>query len=511
MLQLPPTRTLSPPLPASKKRGPSVDRSPTAGGPGPGSTIHKLVGHCPTLTIYLEGVPVTAVIDSGSQVSTVTETFFNCSLKNIVLETGTHLSLRAANGLAIPYNGYFITDLEVNKEKLCDKGFLVIRDPVGGSAPPCLLGMNILQDLTTLAHLVKPPGATPKVWREGKALSPRERTLVPAKSISTIRATGGDPRMVDDMLVQPLEQPFHPDLLVVPGLTSCRDGFFSVQVANLSEEPVYISSRTCLATIHPFELVPPNLQFRVNSLAAEVVIDSSLSSETHTSMPEPSFSSMMAENLDPPQRAALEKLLQEFTDVFAWTDDQLGFTDTIKHSIPLTSDIPVALPYRRLPPTEFAAVKEHIEKLTTRGIIQPSTSPYAAPMVIVKKKNGEIRLCCDYRRLNVITRKDAFPLPRIDETLDALAGSTFFSTLDLASGYHQVAMAEEDQEKTAFVTPFGLYQWTRMPFGLCGAVQTFSRLMQGVMSEHIMRIRLAYLDDILIYAPDFTPLVLPIF
>jgi RNase H-like domain found in reverse transcriptase/Reverse transcriptase (RNA-dependent DNA polymerase) len=221
-------------------------------------------------------------------------------------------------------------------------------------------------------------------------------------------------------------------------------------------------------------------------------------------MPEPSFSSMMAETLDPPQRAALEKLLQEFTDVFAWTDDQLGFTDKIKHSIPLTSDIPVALPYRRLPPTEFAAVKEHIESLTTRGIIQPSTSPYAAPMVIVKKKNGEIRLCCDYRRLNGITRKDAFPLPRIDETLDALAGSTFFSTLDLASGYHQVAMAEEDQEKTAFVTPFGLYQWTRMPFGLCGAVQTFSRLMQGVMSEHIMRIMLAYLDDILIYAPDFT-------
>ncbi|XP_059143569.1 uncharacterized protein LOC131930930 [Physella acuta] len=222
----------------SKKQEAAVIQSlTTAGGQSPSSTIHKLAGQCPTLTVYLQGVPVTAVIDSGSQVSTVTETFCNRSLKNIILRTDTPLSLRAANGLAIPYNGYFITDLEINKEEIRDKGFLVIKDPVGGSsAPPCLLGMNVLQDLTTLAHLIKPPGVTPKVWRGDKVLRPRERTLVSAKSVPTIQATKGDPGMKDDKVVQPLDQQFHPDPSVVSGPTSClRASITSIKV-DQSEE-----------------------------------------------------------------------------------------------------------------------------------------------------------------------------------------------------------------------------------------------------------------------------------
>lgn len=221
----------------AKKQEPAVIQSLTvAGGPGPSSTIHKLVGHCPTLTVYLQGVPVTAVIDSGSQVSTVTETFFKKSLKNISLRTATPLSLRAANGLAIPYNGYFITDLEVNKEELRDKGFLVIKDPVGVSTPPCLLGMNVLQDLTTLAHLIKPPVVTSKAWRGGKAHSPRESTLVSAKSVSTIQATGEDPRM-KDRVVQPLDQPFRPDPSIVSDPTACLHASMTTVRVDRPEEP----------------------------------------------------------------------------------------------------------------------------------------------------------------------------------------------------------------------------------------------------------------------------------
>ena len=213
---------------AEKKREPSVGWSPTAEGLGSGSTLHKLVGHCPTITIFIEGVPVSAIIDSGSQVSTVNETFYERHLKNLMLQTGTHLTLRAANGLTIPHVGYFFTNVRVNQETVADKGFLVIRDPVGGSSPPCLLGMNVLQDLVTLATLIQPPTLPPTAWHKGKARSPRELTLAPARSISSVQATGGIPG-TSDILVQPLQRSFHPDPLVIPGLTSCRDGLFSVQ------------------------------------------------------------------------------------------------------------------------------------------------------------------------------------------------------------------------------------------------------------------------------------------
>ena len=175
----------------------------------------------------------------------------------------------------------------------------------------------------------------------------------------------------------------------------------------------------------------------------------------------------------------------------------------MKHQIPVTSDVPVTQPYRRIPPSQFEDVRQHIQELADKGVIRSSSSPYASPIVIVRKKDGSIRLCVDYRKLNAVTRKDAFPLPRIDESLDAIGGASLFSTLDLASGYHQVAMQEDDREKTAFITPFGLWEFTRMPFGLCGAPATFQRLMQFSMNDLVLRILLVYLDDVLVFSSDF--------
>ena len=124
-------------------------------------------------------------------------------------------------------------------------------------------------------------------------------------------------------------------------------------------------------------------------------------------------------------------------------------------------------------------------------------------MVVVCKKSGDIPLCVDYRALNNVTVKDAHPLPRIQDSFDALAGAHIFSLLDLQSGYHQVPVAEADQPKTAFATPFGLYEYKRMPFGLCGAPGTFQRLMNSVMAEHLFKFLLVYLDDLLVYSKTF--------
>jgi len=137
-------------------------------------------------------------------------------------------------------------------------------------------------------------------------------------------------------------------------------------------------------------------------------------------------------------------------------------------------------------------------------VIEPSSSPWSSPIVLVQKKDGTSRFCVDYRRLNDITHKDSYPLPRIDDTIEALSGVEWFSTLDLRSGYWQVPLDESSKEKTAFSTGRGLWQFKVMPFGLCNAPATFERLMEQVLAGLPLSIALVYLDDILVPGHSFS-------
>ena len=132
--------------------------------------------------------------------------------------------------------------------------------------------------------------------------------------------------------------------------------------------------------------------------------------------------------------------------------------------------------------------------MRSQGVIEPSQSPWSSPVVLVQKKDGSKRFCVDYRKLNEVTKHDSYPLPRVDKTLDAVSGSSWFSTLDLKSGYWQVKMAEKDKEKTAFTTGEGLWQFIVMPFGLANAPATFERLMERILQGLPWTVCLVYLD-----------------
>jgi len=177
------------------------------------------------------------------------------------------------------------------------------------------------------------------------------------------------------------------------------------------------------------------------------------------------------------EQEQLFAVLLNNADVFADGPSDLGKTDELYHTINTGNALPIRQPARRLPVAQREEVRKLLREMEEKRIIRPSKSPWASPVVLVKKKDGSTRFCVDYRRLNSVTHKDAYPLPRIDDTLQSLSGSKWFSTIDLLSGYWQVDIAESDREKTAFITHDGLFEFIVMPFGLCNAPATFQRLM----------------------------------
>ena len=168
--------------------------------------------------------------------------------------------------------------------------------------------------------------------------------------------------------------------------------------------------------------------------------------------------------------------------------------------IRLTDDRPFRLPYRRVPPAHYQKLRQVLTDMEEQGIIRKSVSDYASPLVMVWKNNGNLRICTDFRWLNARTLKDAHPLPHQSDCLAALGGNTYFSTMDLTSGFYNIPMAEEDKKYTSFTTPLGLHEYNRMPQGLCNSPASFMRMMLSIFGDLNFSSLLCYLDDLLVFA-----------
>lgn len=274
-------------------------------------------------------------------------------------------------------------------------------------------------------------------------------------------------------------------------LSACQGGNVWVKVLNATGTAVKLDKHQVLG-------------------AATVVSDDEVQEQLpgnvrHESSPSREEIAEKLSHLPDEERLRLEKVIWEYRDVFGEPGPE-GCSLPVQHRIETGEAAPVAKRPYRVPYHERPIVREKLDEMLEKGVIEPSDSPWAAPVVLVRKRmaDGEIkyRFCTDFRGLNAVTKADAYPLPLIQETLDQLGASQYFSTLDLSSGYWQIPIAPEHQEKTAFTTAEGHFEYKKMAFGLSGAPATFQRTMDRLLGRLKGRGCLVYLDDTVIYSDD---------
>lgn len=279
--------------------------------------------------------------------------------------------------------------------------------------------------------------------------------------------------------------------------------------------PVYLENPTwrsirCRAGLHVGNLLTANeIELSTSAPADKMAVHPSrINQITVSQPPDPDILQLSQDvsidlsntiDMTPDQRARLVEMLQRNIGVFASDPKRTPTTNLAQHRIDTGSAPPVAVPQYRVSPEQRAVIDAQAQEMLENGVIQPSKSPYSSPVLLVKKSDGKDRFCVDFRKLNLQTKKDVYPLPRVDDVLDALGKADFFSVLDLQSGFWQIPLHPDDREKTAFSTSRGHYEFLVMPFGLCNAPSTFQRAMDQ-LTRDLRESCLPYMDDVITFS-----------
>ena len=519
----------------------------------------ELVGNTNSVQITIGGQPGEALLDTGSSVSTISQNFLQKNLSTYeIFKLDTILEVEGAGGHMLPYLGYIEIEVEIPSIGSGKNTYplLVVPDTNFNKNVPILLGTNILCPVMEnckktygVQFLQKASLETP--WQLSfKCLSTQEKKLrrsggvvafvksaevriaIPPRTTLSIDGFISKPIPFRQcsVVVQGLNKPNLPEAIqVMPTLLNYDPsdiGMIPVTISNCSSRQVVVYPRSLiaeLAPVHPFELCDTlymncdtnnnlNSQIQDKSAATDsktqhsaqcISLNQNTSSGTHVE-DKPSFIKSIDLSKCSVSDTELDRLktfLTTWKDVFSLHDNDIGCTSILKHKIHLTDYNPIKQRHRRVPPAALEELREHLCQLLEAGIIRRSHSPWASNIVLVRKKNGKLRMCVDYRELNKRTIRDSYSLPRIDELLDCLGGQKYFSVLDMKSGYHQVEIEENHKAYTAFTTgPLGLYEFNRLPFGLCTSPAIYQRIMEQSLGDLNHSICLIYLDDLIVFS-----------
>ena len=468
-----------------------------------GQGVIPLVGPSSEVEVKVEGKSCQALLDTGAMVSTLTLSL--CQQLNLPLHPMSQLvRVEGVGGHSLQYLGYVIAKLEVSDlHQELEAMVLVVPDIGYNCTTPVLIGTNILQHVAGSsqlpAHMEYP---WPSVFKclsaqvTDTSLSGKttKAYTIPAESGFYIDGIVHAPLFCGRMTVM-VEEPSNPiggGVVVTPCVLSIAPGTSRIclEVKNYGKQPVKIPTNTVICNLQQTKVIPPDQ-------AKEEGIDV-------VPLLEQFDWENMCTRLTGLHIDVAKELIQKYNIAFALHDLDLGRTAKTKHRIPMFDEDTFKLPYHRIPPAMYEEVRKHLQEMLALDAIRVSQSPYVSPVVLIRKPNGQIRFCIDFRKLNSKTKRDAYALPRINEMFDSLYGARWFSSLDIKSAYWQVEVEEADKEKTAFtVGPLGFYECNRMPFGLSNAPATFQRLMENCLSDMNMQSCLIYLDDIVVFSRTF--------
>ncbi len=460
-------------------------------------------------TAVIGDVRTPAVVDSGAAKHCISATFYNRMDKQLHPLTPADLTISNANGKPLHVIGCVDLDVEFDNGKISNKlninrtsnvwKFYVVE----GLTDNVLVGRDDIESVTLKNGMM--------VEKQRNLVRIAEAVTVPGHCVKMIK-TVSDKATDGQQILEP-HVGRNGNIQIARCVVNDGVQHHITNIINTGVNPIHLPADQIVGRIEDVIIIPANS----NEDAAE----NSLGSGTGVDVAEVSDSTVrqininsnadvannIANQLDsrliPIQSESLLALLQRYIHVFSSNPKGPGMVTHVEHTIDTGTSAPIKQRSYRVSRTEEEHINNEVDEMLTNDIIRPSCSPWSSPVVLVSKKDGSMRFCIDYRKLNDVTKKDSYPLPRIQEALDVLNGAKYFSSLDFAAGYWQIKVRDEDIPKTAFVTKRGLFEFTRMPFGLVNAPATFQRAMDVLLTGLNWKVSLIYIDDILVFSPTF--------